>query len=61
VAVVDWDKSPSDFWSMTSQEWWWIYDKRVLNEKSIPDESGISEMDREKARAAHKEKMNDRT
>jgi hypothetical protein len=61
VAVADWDLSPSDFWDMTVQEWWWVYDRKIHQEKSVKDEDGISDLDRERAREIHRAKMNDRT
>jgi len=61
VAVADWELSPSEFWDMTVQEWWWVYDRKIHQEKSVKDERGVSELDWERAKSALKEKMNDRT
>jgi hypothetical protein len=29
VAVGLWSIQPSEFWDMSPQEWWWVYDARV--------------------------------
>lgn len=53
---------PSEFWSLSSQEFWWEYDTKIESHKRTQKGlGGHSIAEWEEARRKHRKKMNDGT
>jgi len=48
---------PSEFWEMTTQEWWWMFDHKLVTSERIKDPGHTSQSEWDAARQKHREKM----
>jgi len=57
VAVSQWGIAPSEFWRMSIEEWWWLFDCKYVENQIAAKGFYINKEAREDLRARHKAKM----